>query len=493
MQHGGRQSLGTRLQRDRVEQDSRETESPESTSFGARMGREFLETLVAFAPLGLVAFGGPPAHIALLHAEFVERRRWIPPSVFLELMALGQGLPGPTSTQMVLMVATARGGMLAGLVAFIMWTLPGFSLLTPAGYGVARNPAVPNYIQGLAPAAISLVFIAAFKITAKVCSSDPFKLIIATATACTTILVQTSDGYNPTTFSWLFPAMLVGAGFLYLCLRGERRNSEFQKMHDGDDEDHDGWWESKKFTLPIGISLGVAALVLWTGLLAVSSSLRWGGYLVNYPRCMQYFEAFYRMGSLIYGGGQVVLPMMLTEVTQQGWVTEDEYYDGLGLVQALPGPLFNFASFLGAAASADQGLVSSIVSALSAWSGIFLPGILLIFGVAPFWMRLRESRIFKEFLQGVNAASAGLVVSACVLLWEGAISSGADASVAMITGTLVGLVGVPAPIGIAAGAAAGAALGPSGLNLGTNGLRGHSISSQPPMPPSYNYDDSTYG
>lgn len=171
------------------------------------------------------------------------------------------------------------------------------------------------------------------------------------------------------------------------------------------------------------------------------------------------FYTFYWIGSIIFGGGQVMLPMLLNAVVLRGWVSKNEFLIGLALVQSLPGPLFNISAYLGA-------LLFGVPGALVASAGLFGPGIVLFFGLLPLWERVRDNRGLQIFLAGVNASATGLIVASFLLLWEKAVHSNASAAVGLASGLMAGVFGVPTPLAILLGAVFGFLLSPSVFNLG---------------------------
>jgi chromate transporter len=208
----------------------------------------------------------------------------------------------------------------------------------------------------------------------------------------------------------------------------------------------------------IGIPLWVGALIFlsWAVILIVSIVLK--DVLDIDDPYLDIFETMFRIGSLIFGGGQVVLPMLQDEVVPD-WMTKDTFLQGLGLAQSMPGPLFNFAAYLGA-------VYKGVPGALLANVGLFGPGLILIFAVVPFWARLRHNQNFKAILKGLNATAIGLVGAACVILWESAIVTTADAMVFSIALTMTTAFSIPAPICVLTGGIVGAILHPDAANLG---------------------------
>lgn len=216
--------------------------------------------------------------------------------------------------------------------------------------------------------------------------------------------------------------------------------------------------EDKRLAEKIAIPLwaGAAAFLLWACLLSGSVALTNLGYSNDY---LEIFELFFRVGSLIFGGGVVVLPMLQNEVVPKGWVTNEQFFQGLGLTQSLPGPLFNFSSFLGAT-------YKGVIGAFVAEVGLFGPGYILIFAMLPFWSRIRHLSWFKAILKGLNASAIGLIGSGCVFLYASAVKTAADAMVFCLAGGLAALYAVQAPVCILIGALAGAAFSSSLLDVG---------------------------
>eukprot|EP00924_Labyrinthula_sp_SR-Ha-C_P016003 snap_masked-scaffold_4-processed-gene-16.25-mRNA-1 protein AED:0.03 eAED:0.05 QI:0/-1/0/1/-1/1/1/0/505 len=398
------------------------------------------EVLYAFAPLGLIAFGGPAAHIGILHTQFVEKYEWLTDDRFVELMAVGQGLPGPTSTQMVIATGASHAGILGGLLAFFLWNIPSFIVLVTVALVSRENldpDELPDQLSGLAPAAVSLVFIAAYKLGMKVLKADvklgqeeyveKIKLFLATVSTVVTLLVTGEDSFNDRLVAITFPALLIGGGLVTLVdSRREGKVGNYFKPPDVEEQREN---ESILKTINISPYVGALLILIWLGLLGSFVTLRALG-IIGEDGKAALFEAMFRMGSIIYGGGQVVLPMLLTEVVDTGWVSRNQFFQGFALVQALPGPLFNFSSYLGA-------IYEGLTGAFIAWAGLFGPGLLLILAFLPFWMKVRKVPWFKCFLAGVNAAAIGLVVAATAQLWEAAVETWADAATFFFTGSFI--------------------------------------------------------
>ena len=400
------------------------------------------DVILSFWPLGLVAFGGPTAHVAILHERFVEKKKWLDDERFLELLAVGQGLPGPTSTQMVISCGAYKGGILGGLLSFLFWNLPSFIVLTLSGLGVSEfvGDETPYWMRGLPAAAVSLVFVAAFKLSKKVIDSK-LKIALCILSTVIVLLLLGDSRVNAREVAIAYPILIfMGGCFTYIDSKylGEKRSKLYDKIREKSSK------QRIITRLPyMNKYTSIFLILFWIVILLTFVSLRGSNYFPSNSIALL-FESFFRIGSIIYGGGQVVLPMLLTEVVDPGWVTEDEFWAGFALVQALPGPLFNFSAYLGAVGFGIQG-------AFIGWLGLFGPGLLLIFAFLPLWDYIHSIQGFRVFLQGVNATAIGLVIAACVVLWNGAIHNLASASVAVITASMVGFLNVPAPFAIIIG------------------------------------------
>jgi len=380
-------------------------------------GRRLVEVFWGFLPLGWIAFGGPQAHIALLHERFVERRGWLDEQRFVELLGLGQGLPGPTSTQMVVAVGAARAGPLGGLLAFLCFVFPAATIMTLAGLGVGQFLTAANrpvWLDGIQPATVALVAVAAWRLGRVVVNTRLTTGLMLLGAVVAILWRQ----------PWVFPAVLGAGGLVTVfSLRGAADNINSDSG------------ELALTSLGISRIAGALLLLLFFGLLI--------GLIVGrlaYDRTpLELFESFYRMGALIFGGGQVVLPMMLTEVVDTGLVTEQQFLDGFALMLALPGPLFSFSAYLGAVAAGVPGALIALI-------GLFLPGILVIFAVLPFWEKVRRQRIVSSMLVGVNATAIGLVVAAVFLLWDRAVPTPSAAAIALLAFGAVAFFRIPAPL-----------------------------------------------
>ncbi|XP_024383775.1 uncharacterized protein [Physcomitrium patens] len=368
-----------------------------------------------FSLLGWVAFGGPAAHIALFQKRLVERLRWLTLPVYLEIFALCQCLPGPASTQVSFALGVLKKGVLGGLLSGILFQYPGAIIMTAIGVFAAKkleNPQgwLDGIAAGVAAVGIALVASASKSMCRKLCATPLL------ATICTVTAVIAFYWPKPYTF----PAVIVGSGLVTIFWSYYKKETPKKKTATEDSAGKHGF----------GVYAGAVLITVWLVALVITLIVRRAS--KNPSMLLQWWEVFYRTGSVIYGGGQVVLPMLYTDLVQQDcnsegvcqdnpstWVTSTQFYAGLGVQQALPGPLFNFSAYLGTIMAIKQGY-TFVVGAIIAWLGIFVPGILLIFGMLPFWGKFRNWGLYNRALPGLNAAGIGLIVTSVFSLTLGA-------------------------------------------------------------------------
>jgi chromate transporter len=358
-----------------------------------------LEVLGAFTKLGLTSFGGPVAHIGYFRDEFVVRRRWLDERNFADLVALCQFLPGPASSQFGISVGLLRAGYLGAGAAWLGFTLPSAIAMVLFAYGVVAFGDVfgAGWLQGLKIAAVAVVAQAVLGMM-QTLAPDRKRATLAVLAAALVLAVPTALGQ--------IGAIVLGGIIGYALLR------DGPATNNGE--------------LPIKVSPTVAAgsLVLFFGLLAALPLLA----SATGNQALAYFDAFYRVGSLVFGGGHVVLPLLQAEVVAPGWVTDDAFLAGYGAAQAIPGPLFTFAGYLGAVMGPEP---NGWRGALICLVAIFLPSFLLIFGTLPFWQELRKRLDAQAALRGVNASVVGLLLAALYNpVWTGGIKSGGDFALA---------------------------------------------------------------
>lgn len=350
-----------------------------------KRGRNLL-FLKDVASLGLTAFGGPQAHVAMMLRLLVDKRRYLTAPELLELMALCQILPGPTSTQTITAIGYRLGGPNLAYLTLLVWMLPAVCIMTVAGLSVSYldKDLVMRLVQYVQPVAVGFVAYSAYKIAQKV---------IHTKTAVALLVLAALLVYA-VQVPWLMPLLLLAGGLI--------TTFRFRKMPRQEKQPLQIEWAN--FVLWLGILIGAAVLGQYTQLLPV-----------------RLFENFYRNGSLVFGGGQVLAPLLYTEFVEfKHYLTSEEFLSGLGLVQALPGPNFSFASYIGALAMRGEGngLSGQLLGALVGTVGIFMPGALLIFFLIRFWDQLKRYRVVQASLEGINAVSAGFVWAATFLLYH---------------------------------------------------------------------------
>lgn len=376
-----------------------------------------------FLRLGLTSFGGPVAHLGYFHQELVLRRQWLSERSYADLVALCQLLPGPASSQVGMALGLLRGGYTGALAAWLGFTLPSALLLTWLAMGITQSSSLPTAVlHNLQIVALAVIAQAVYAMAGQHCRSRSTLTLMAAACVLTLWLPAAA---------WQL-GLLVAAGLCGLLLKApDPAGSE----------------------APLAVGIGRRAGAAWLTVFVVL--------LVGLPLLHNLFpgpalalvDAFYRVGALVFGGGHVVLPLLHTEVVDAGWVNHEVFLAGYGAAQAVPGPLFTFAAFLGA----------SLHTGLSAWSGallavlaIFAPSLLLVAGSLPFWSQLRHNRQVRAALNGVNAAVVGLLLAALLVpLGSGAVSGPADLALGL--GVMLALTWLRLPpwLVVVAGALAG--------------------------------------
>lgn len=356
-------------------------------------GARFLEVLLAFLRLGLTSFGGPVAHLGYFRDEFVSRRQWLSEGDYADMVALCQFMPGPTSSQVGLALGLRRGGLAGAVAAWLGFTLPSAAAMMAfaAGLGQLGELARLPWLHGLKVVAVAVVAQAVWSMARSLCP-DRARITLAVL-ACTVTLAVPSSGGQVT-------AILLGG------LIGLRLPRPPQAPPN----------PGKDGTAGLGKLSGIVALSLFAGLLAALPTLaEWSG-----NRELALLSGFYRAGALVFGGGHVVLPLLQEAVVPSGWVGADAFLAGYGAAQAVPGPLFTFAAYLG---SIEGGWSHGLLCLLA----IYLPSLLLMLGAVPFWDELRRRPGIQAALNGVNAAVVGLLLAALYQpVWTSAIHAPKD-------------------------------------------------------------------
>jgi chromate transporter len=360
-----------------------------------------LEVLAVFLRLGVSSFGGPIAHIGYFRDEFVTRRRWLDELAYADLVALCQFLPGPASSQVGFSIGLMRAGYLGALAAWTGFTLPSAILLVLFAYGAAslNGPMGIGLLHGLKLVAVAIVAQAVFGMARSLCP-DRERASIAVI-AAVIILFSTAS------IAQIGAIVLGGLAGLWLC-RGAPMP------------------EGGHVSMPVSRRTGLAALVaffvLLIGVLAVQGRAGAGA--------LELFAAFYRSGALVFGGGHVVLPLLREAFVAPSWLSEDAFLAGYGAAQAVPGPLFTFAAYLGTVARPEpHGLAGAALGLF----GIFLPGILILIGMLPFWDAFRKRPTAQAAMRGVNAAVVGILGAALYNpVFTNSVKTPSDLAVALV-------------------------------------------------------------
>ena len=343
------------------------------------------QVLLVFLRLGLTSFGGPSAHLGYFREAFVQRLRWLDERAYADLVALCQFLPGPASSQVGMGIGLMRAGHLGALAAWIGFTLPSAIVLMLTALGMTQWGGLPSgLMHGLKLAAVAVVAHAVWGMAQAFCTGWRQRLLMLLMTLAVLLTPQWP------TLVILFLLLAGLAGYMWL------RAAPAQP--------------GQAMAIPLSRKQGIFWLLVFAVLLALAW-LPWPGLHASLA------AAFYRAGSLVFGGGHVVLPLLETEVVQRGWLDADIFLAGYGLTQAVPGPLFTFAAFLGAAMQPPLG---GWWGGLLALLAIFLPAYLLIVGALPFWEQWRHLSGLRVALHGVNAAVVGLLLAA--LLQQGTLA-----------------------------------------------------------------------
>ena len=360
--------------------------------------------------LALTTFGGPQVHLAMMFDRFVKKRAYLTEDELLELNALCQMLPGPTSTQTVTALGFRIGGPNLAYVTLFIWSLPAVAIMTAAGMGVyylQQKHLSIQFTRFIQPMAVGFLVVAGYRIGQKVIKNQTDLVLAILATLVAYIFRS----------PFMTPVVLLAGGVTTALA--------YQKQKKMDKKPFQIEWAN--FFLWIGVLVGAAVLG------AVTQSLP-----------VRLFENFYRNGSLVFGGGQVLTPMLYNEfVVFKHYLTREEFLSGLGLVQAIPGPVFAFASYIGALSMRQEGFTGQLLGSSVSTAGIFLPGTFLIFFVYRFWDQLKRYRAVRASLEGINAASTGLTASAAIVLFEPMIPDWTMVAVVIVTILLMEFTKIP--------------------------------------------------
>ncbi|MGH7389663.1 MAG: chromate efflux transporter [Candidatus Rokuibacteriota bacterium] len=389
-------------------------------------GGRVLEVLGVSTRLGLTSFGGPIAHLAYFRDEYVVRRRWVDEAQYADLVALCQFLPGPASSQVGMALGILRAGLLGGIAAWLGFTLPSAVALVAFAYGLQTiGVEDAGWLHGLKVVAVAVVAQAVWGM-ARTLAPDRPRASLAIAAAVAALVSRTAPAQV---------LLIVGAGIFGWALLPAA-----------------GTASTATLRVPVRKTVATAALGLFATLLVALPVAR---QLVP-GHTLAVFDSFYRAGSLVFGGGHVVLPLLQAEVVPPGWVTNEEFIAGYGAAQAVPGPLFTFAAYLGAVMQEPP---NGALGAAWALVAVFLPSFLLVVAALPFWELLRQRESFQAVLRGINAAVVGLLVAALYdPVWTSAIEGHADFGLALVAFGLLVFWRLPPWLVVLVAALGGAAL-----------------------------------
>jgi len=403
-----------------------EGNTPATTPVAGAHARSAGEVLRAFLKLGLMSFGGPVAHIGYFRAEFVLRRRWIDDATFSDLVALCQFLPGPGSSQLGFSIGLLRAGYWGGLAAWSGFTLPSALALVLVAYGAdtAVGPLAMGLVHGLKLIAVAIVAQAVWGMARTLCPDRQRASMAALAA-----IVVSMSASSLTQIAVLLSGGIAG---FWLCRASITASAG-------------------AIAVPVSRRAGKTSLVIFCLLLVGLPVLgRFGSW-----RSVALFDAFYRSGALVFGGGHIVLPLLRNAFVTTGWITDDAFLAGYGAAQAVPGPLFTFAAYLGAVLAPSE---HRMAGALLGLVGIFLPGMLILLGALPFWGEFRARADAQAVVRGINATVVGLLGAALYHpIWTSSVKTAGDFSVALLGFVLLTAWRAPPLLIVIMGALAGMA------------------------------------
>jgi len=383
------------------------------------------EVFAAFLKLGVMSFGGPIAHLGYYREELVVRRRWLDETTYADLVALCQFLPGPASSQVGFSLGVLRGnGLLGGLAAWLAFTLPSAIVMFAFASVASRftGPLAQGFLHGLKLVAVAVVAQAIWGMSKSLTPDKP-RAAIALAALAVVVLF-------PGSLAQVAAIVLGALAGLWLC------RAEATPVSGG-------------LNFPVSRIAGMAALVLFAVLLVATPFV----VAATGAHGLAVFDAFYRSGALVFGGGHVVLPLLQAEVVTPGWVSNETFLAGYGLAQAVPGPLFTFAAYLGAVMNAPPNGLAGAAIALFA---LLLPGMLLVYGMLPFWDSFRTRPTAQAAMRGTNAAVVGILGAALYNpVWTSAVLTPRDFALALFGFLLLTVWKLPSWVVVGLLAAAG--------------------------------------
>ena len=387
--------------------------------------------------LALTTFGGPQAHLAHFQKVLVKKRNYLSDADLMELNSLCQILPGPSSTQTLISVGFKIGGPNLAYLTLLVWTLPSVIFMTVmaiALFDIQQLKWSLEFTRFIQPIAVGFVSYAAYILSLKTVKTKTAVFLVVFA-AITSYVFQSP---------FVYPIILLIAGLTTALKFKAQPKAEKDKM-----------------------TIAWGNFALWAGVLILAATLGWATKSVpEITRPIRLFENFYRNGSLVFGGGQVLTPMLYTEFVKKDastpnirkvefrkkeYLTHDEFLTGYAIAQSLPGPVFAFCAFIGSLAMREYGTLGEIVGAFMSSAGIFLPGAFLIFFVIRFWESLKKYRAVRASLEGITAASAGLVVTAAIILFQPLDFTFINFAFTLGTFALLAFTRIPSPVVILIG------------------------------------------
>ncbi len=333
----------------------------------------------------LGAYGGPEAHYGVFTDQMVIKKKYLDEEEFVELIALCSMLPGPTSTQTIVSIGYKTGGPLLALLTMLVWALPVLTIMTILSFLYQIFDSM-NISQGglryIGPMAVGFIIVAAFRIGRKVIT-DKITVALLLLGGVTTYFIRAP---------FIFPLVLIIGGFISVITSGEKN-----------------LWNPIKLNPPWPYLIGFGIFALGS----IALTFIWDNRILNL------FESFYRYGYLVFGGGQVVIPVMHSELVEVNqFMTNQQFLTGYGLVQGLPGPMFSFSAYAGGMAARGSGIPFQVLGSIAGGVGIFMPGLLLIYFIYPIWENLKKIKGIKVSLKGINAVAGGLIAVSSIILMQ---------------------------------------------------------------------------
>lgn len=401
------------------------------------------EITIKYLPLGYITFGGPSAHVALMHDKFVIKERWIGDQQYGELFGIAQALPGPASTQLAFALALIRDGVLPSLWAWLLWTVPGYIVMTVLAWAISRVTVTPKWLiyleNGLVSSAVGLVALAAFRLGQGLCKMDIGKIIALVSASITILWAKDHVWLTPVcivaggVFHWVWQRFIVPFGnSTFLPAYRSFKKALLKPLSSKEDEaetvplqavtaapkpavvntpakpELNKTLTANYIHASFGIKTGFVLLAIWVVLLVVFIVVKG---IPNTDRAVQVLSTFWVIGSVIFGGGPVVIPLLESFVVGPGWATPTEFLVGLAIQNALPGPNFNFGAFCGALAM-RWSTGALVAGSLLGTVGMFWPALILMAAIIPMWKSFRDQKDVKIVLEGLNTAAVGLVFAA---------------------------------------------------------------------------------